>query len=306
VVTPSVVRQTQPEYTDEARRAHINSTAMVSLMVGEDGTPSQVRLVRPVGFGLDDQALRAVSKWQFRPGSRNGQPVAMRVQIETMWRLLDPLRQGQRVRLIFNTPVGGSRPELQKGETPENPRAGGYQSVSLKLTVDALGNVSDASLLEATDADWGAEVLNRIKGWRFLGIATPVSGTFEIETGTPSAGPPREIVPAPTEAQDPSLPAPQLLSPPNGAEFDIVPRLTTARWSPVTGALTYLLETDYMDGTAWHAASLPRGFAYSVPGRTEFTFSFVGAQRGRWRVWALGSDGRAGNPSEWREFQYKR
>ncbi len=37
---------------------------------------------------------------------------------------------------------------------------------------------------------------------------------------------------------------------------------------------------------------------------SNFTFDFVGAQPGRWRVWAIDADGKKGPPSPWREFRY--
>jgi len=39
---------------------------------------------------------------------------------------------------------------------------------------------------------------------------------------------------------------------------------------------------------------------------TEYTFEFVGAQPGRWRVWPVNKQGKRGNPSEWRTFRYLR
>lgn len=37
---------------------------------------------------------------------------------------------------------------------------------------------------------------------------------------------------------------------------------------------------------------------------TTYEFEFVGAQRGRWRVWALDKEGREGFKSAWRSFVY--
>jgi hypothetical protein len=46
-------------------------------------------------------------------------------------------------------------------------------------------------------------------------------------------------------------------------------------------------------------------FGYPVEG-TEFTFDFVGAQPGRWRVFPVNAAGQRGMPSEWRTFRYTR
>jgi len=37
---------------------------------------------------------------------------------------------------------------------------------------------------------------------------------------------------------------------------------------------------------------------------TTYTFNFVGAQPGRWRVWAVNGSGMPGSKSGWREFRF--
>jgi tetratricopeptide (TPR) repeat protein len=100
------------------------------------------------------------------------------------------------------------------------------------------------------------------------------------------------------------LAAPRLLSPADRAVFDHFPRETTLVWSEVPGAAGYVAEWDYMDGDAWHSerSGMPgAAVAINLP---VATFQFVGAQQGRWRVWAVDGAGNAGPKSEWREFRY--
>ena len=108
----------------------------------------------------------------------------------------------------------------------------------------------------------------------------------------------------PPEPQDTTLAAPIPIGPPDGAMFDSYPRRITCKWEPSAGAVSYLLEWDYMDQGAWHAESqgIP-GAAYVVNG-TELTFGFRSAQAGRWRVWPVNDKGQRGNASEWRVFRY--
>ncbi len=47
-----------------------------------------IRVVRSLGLGLDEKAIEAVTKWKFRPGYRNGQPVSVLATIEVNFRLL--------------------------------------------------------------------------------------------------------------------------------------------------------------------------------------------------------------------------
>jgi protein TonB len=52
-----------------------------------DGTPSDLRVVQPLGFGLDEKALEAVSKWRFAPALVNGQPAKVRAVVKVPFRL---------------------------------------------------------------------------------------------------------------------------------------------------------------------------------------------------------------------------
>jgi protein TonB len=50
---------------------------LVSLAVGSDGTPRNMRVTRSLGRGLDEKAIESVSQWRFDPGLKVGVPVAV-------------------------------------------------------------------------------------------------------------------------------------------------------------------------------------------------------------------------------------
>ena len=105
------------------------------------------------------------------------------------------------------------------------------------------------------------------------------------------------------------LPAPAPLSPKNGARFNKFPRRTTLRWRPVRGAARYGVEIDCYNcckARRW-CTDENKTFkkAASLSG-TTYTFNFVGAQPGRWRVWAVDGKGRPGKASTWQNFSYTR
>ena len=99
--------------------------------------------------------------------------------------------------------------------------------------------------------------------------------------------------------------APKLLSPADGAVFEHYPRITTVAWKEVPGAAGYILEWDFKDDQGW-AADSSRPTATLRTTEPVATFSFVGAQSGRWRVWAVDAGGTEGPRSEWRVFRYTR
>ncbi len=75
VTPPKVVRKVQPYYTVQARRALVQGTAVLEVVVDEHGVPARISTISPIGFGLDERAKEAVSQWEFRPGRKDGKPV---------------------------------------------------------------------------------------------------------------------------------------------------------------------------------------------------------------------------------------
>jgi hypothetical protein len=106
------------------------------------------------------------------------------------------------------------------------------------------------------------------------------------------------------------LPAPKQLSPAVDAVFDHYPRDTTVSWSEVEGAAYYVLELDYckgLDKAQKRECIDPQPFKpkLDILEGTSYQFLFVGTQPGRWRVWAIDREGRAGFKSPWRTFFYE-
>jgi periplasmic protein TonB len=51
-------------------------------MIKKDGTVEVLRVVRPLGLGLDEKAVEAIKQWKFKPGTRSGQAVDVVLNIE--------------------------------------------------------------------------------------------------------------------------------------------------------------------------------------------------------------------------------
>jgi protein TonB len=88
VSAPQVLYKVDPEYSEEARKAKYSGTVVIQLVVDSSGKAQNIRVIRSLGLGLDEKAIEAVNKWKFRPGLRNGQPVAVMATIEVNFRLL--------------------------------------------------------------------------------------------------------------------------------------------------------------------------------------------------------------------------
>ena len=87
VSAPRVIYQPDPEYSEEARKAKYQGTCVLWLVVGTDGRPRDLRVARSLGLGLDEKAIEAVKTWKFEPAMKNGQPVAVQINVEVSFRL---------------------------------------------------------------------------------------------------------------------------------------------------------------------------------------------------------------------------
>jgi TonB family protein len=64
----------RPVYTDEGRQLKIEGEVLLEVVFSANGQIRVVRVVRGLGHGLDESAVRAAEKIQFKPALRDGQP----------------------------------------------------------------------------------------------------------------------------------------------------------------------------------------------------------------------------------------
>ena len=91
VSNPKVIHYVDPKYTKEARKAHLQGVVVLSVVVGADGVPREIKVRRSLGMGLDEEAIKALNKWRYRPSMKDGQPVAVMITVEMNFRLWDDL-----------------------------------------------------------------------------------------------------------------------------------------------------------------------------------------------------------------------
>lgn len=88
---PEVITEIKPRYTDNAMRQRIQGLVEMEAVVLADGAVGPVRVVKSLDkdFGLDEQAVRAMKQWRFRPGQKDGVPVPVLVKIQMTFTLRD-------------------------------------------------------------------------------------------------------------------------------------------------------------------------------------------------------------------------
>jgi len=87
ITEPIATYRPDPPYSAKARSAHYQGTVVLALVVNAVGSVEDLSVVRPLGLGLDENALRDVLTWKFKPAERDGVPVPVRVLVEVSFRL---------------------------------------------------------------------------------------------------------------------------------------------------------------------------------------------------------------------------
>jgi periplasmic protein TonB len=87
VTPPRVIYQTDPEFSEEARKAKYQGTCVLGLVVDANGHPTQIRVLSALGMGLDEKAIESVKNWKFEPGKKDGHDVAVEIAVEVDFHL---------------------------------------------------------------------------------------------------------------------------------------------------------------------------------------------------------------------------
>jgi protein TonB len=84
---PVLVREVKPNYTEAAKDHRVVGTVELTAIVLKDGTVGDVTIKRSLDPDLDAEAIKATKKWEFRPGTKDGEPVNVQVNIELTFTL---------------------------------------------------------------------------------------------------------------------------------------------------------------------------------------------------------------------------
>ena len=87
-VTPPVpIYKPDPQYSEEARQAKIEGSVTLIITIDTHGDVTDCRVTKGLGKGLDEEAVKTVLTWKFKPALRNDVPVPVRVTVVVSFRL---------------------------------------------------------------------------------------------------------------------------------------------------------------------------------------------------------------------------
>ena len=88
LTAPVLLWKTDPEYSEDARKAKLQGTVVLRIEVNTSGQAQNISIRQHLGLGLDERAMEAVRRWKFKPGTLNGKPAVVMAYIEVNFRLL--------------------------------------------------------------------------------------------------------------------------------------------------------------------------------------------------------------------------
>jgi protein TonB len=85
---PSPLSRIRPMYPPQARLRAIEGVVIAEFVIDAEGATGPVRIIssHPPGT-FDAAAIRAIARWRFQPGRKDGKPVATRVRQKVNFRL---------------------------------------------------------------------------------------------------------------------------------------------------------------------------------------------------------------------------
>jgi len=215
VSMPALVQKVEPQYSEEARKAKWQGTVVLSLIVDQNGRPQNTKVTRSLGLGLDEEAIKAVEQWVFKPGMKDGQAVPVYAAVEVKFALPDDAanvptfraetladsgKSGAYYRPQTDSSVAGatapvfardtSMPALIRKVEPaysEEARKAKWQgTVVLSVVVDESGRTQDIRVTKSLGLGLDEEAIRAVSQWTFLpgmkdGKPVPVATAIEVE-----------------------------------------------------------------------------------------------------------------------------
>ena len=168
--------ETKPSYTEEARLAGVEGTVVVYAEIAKNGSPENLRVLRSLGYGLDQEAVRAVQQWQFERHLQNGEVSRVATYVPVRFRLDRQVYGVQQPATvdneIFQVAEGGitapriiSRVEPTYTEEARRAKVGG--TIILFMEITSSGTVENVVVLHGLEKGLDESAVRAIKQWKF-------------------------------------------------------------------------------------------------------------------------------------------
>ncbi len=212
VSAPVRVKEVKPQYTPETMRARVQGVVTLECVVQPDGTVGVVTVTKSLHEGLDQEAIKAVKQWRFKPGLKDGKAVPVRITLEMTFTLRDTPAAGGATKppsipvlppttgdtaaksqpepaRVYKPGDGVTAPVLVKDVKPQytsDAKDAKIQgTVVLECVVKTDGTVGEIKVTRALEPGLDEEAVKALRQWRFEpgtkdGKPVPVRITLEM------------------------------------------------------------------------------------------------------------------------------
>ena len=192
---PVLLKSIDPDTNVYAQENGIVGIARYRAVIGADGKAGDIAITLPIGFGLDENAAIAIRKANFKPATKDGQPVATALDLYITFRIYSKL----------TSPTNAAKPDVNTLQiTPAaTQRPGPY---TLKRTADATGTVKAAMPSADTATPTPASAPTDTAPATSAPASTPATASSAI--ATPADAKPATVAPA----AGPAIAAPESIA----------------------------------------------------------------------------------------------
>jgi outer membrane biosynthesis protein TonB len=106
----ALVSRFEPESNEWAQASGVAGMALYHTVIGADGKPGEIAVARPIGFGLDENAVAAIRKATFEPAVKDGKPVPVLLDLVVQFRIYSK-----------RTSITSKQEAAEKGTSPQLP-----------------------------------------------------------------------------------------------------------------------------------------------------------------------------------------
>jgi TonB family protein len=160
---PTVLTSTPAAYTGDALAHRIEGTVTIEAFMGEDGQIIRMRVLKGLGFGLDENAVASVQTWTFSPATRSGAPVSVGAQIDVPFSL---------ARINAMQLRDGVTVTVQSRVEPQYPLAARIAGLTGKVVMGVVvkkdGTVDVIRIVQGLGLGLTDSAVDAIKQWKFI------------------------------------------------------------------------------------------------------------------------------------------
>ncbi|WP_158858140.1 TonB family protein [Lunatibacter salilacus] len=180
------------KYTQTGKDQKVEGTVYVVFVVDKEGNLQNPEILRGIGAGLDEEAIRVVKESPtWKPGMQHGQLMNVKMRLPIRFRLPEkPVGQDDRVEELKAENADWKNGAIQPGEVfnkylqrnfnfpKESRNQGTTGTVLSRLSFDSNGKINNVTVIKGLDDDINEEVIKQMKSAPNWEVKEP-KGSFE-------------------------------------------------------------------------------------------------------------------------------